>query len=200
MVPWQIGPPHHSTRRIYVERVRDMSETLSNLAREERRFEPPADLAATPTSRRRPMTGPPRTTRRSGPKPPSVSTGARSGTRSSTGRTLPSPSGSSAGTINAAVNCADRHVEAGNGRQVALHWVGEPADDARDITYSDLKDEVCRAANALTELGVRKGDRVAIYMPMIPEVVVAMLAVRRLGRSPHGRLRRVSRPTRSPPG
>ena len=88
------------------------------------------------------------------------------------------------GTLNAAVNCVDRHVAAGNGDKVALHWVGEPADDTRDLTYADLQDEVCRAANALTDLGVSKGDRVAIYMPMIPETVVAMLACARLG-APH---------------
>ncbi|WP_019144436.1 acetate--CoA ligase [Aeromicrobium massiliense] len=88
------------------------------------------------------------------------------------------------GRLNAAYNCVDRHVEAGNGDKVAIHWVGEPADDTRTITYSDLKDEVSRAANALTELGVSAGDRVAIYMPMIPEAVVAMLACARLG-APH---------------
>ncbi|MBE7325407.1 acetate--CoA ligase [Nocardioides sp. Y6] len=88
------------------------------------------------------------------------------------------------GEINASVNCVDRHVEAGRGDKVALHWVGEPADDTRDITYAQLKDEVSQAANALTELGVRKGDRVAIYMPMIPETVVTMLACARLG-APH---------------
>ena len=88
------------------------------------------------------------------------------------------------GKLNAAYNCVDRHVEAGNGDRVALHWVGEPADDTRTITYAELKDEVCKAANALTELGVATGDRVAIYMPMIPETVVAMLACARLG-APH---------------
>ncbi len=88
------------------------------------------------------------------------------------------------GTLNAAYNCVDRHVEAGNGDRVAIHWVGEPEDDKRTLTYSDLKDEVSRAANALTDLGVEKGDRVAIYMPMIPETVVAMLACARLG-APH---------------
>src|SRR5690242_20168800 len=76
------------------------------------------------------------------------------------------------GKLNVAYNCVDRHVEAGNGDRVAYHWVGEPEDDARDITYAQLKDEVCQAANALTELGVRTGDRVAIYLPMIPEAVV----------------------------
>src|SRR5512145_2958075 len=88
------------------------------------------------------------------------------------------------GKLNAAYNCVDRHVEAGRGDKVAFHWVGEPEDDTRTITYSDLQDEVCKAATALTELGVKTGDRVAIYMPMIPETVVAMLACARLG-APH---------------
>ena len=88
------------------------------------------------------------------------------------------------GTLNASYNCVDRHVEAGNGDKVAFHWVGEPADDTRTITYSELKDEVCRAANALVDLGVKTGDRIAIYMPMIPEAVVAMLACARIG-APH---------------
>ncbi|WP_148573748.1 acetate--CoA ligase [Nocardioides caldifontis] len=88
------------------------------------------------------------------------------------------------GRLNAAYNCVDRHVEAGNGDRVALHWVGEPDDDTRDLTYAQLQTEVCKAANALTELGVKTGDRVAIYMPMVPEVVIAMLACARLG-APH---------------
>ncbi|HEY9263716.1 MAG TPA: acetate--CoA ligase [Mycobacterium sp.] len=85
------------------------------------------------------------------------------------------------GKLNVAYNCVDRHVEAGNGDRVAIHWEGEPVGDARDITYSQLKDEVCRAANTLTELGLQSGDRVAIYMPMVPEAIVAMLACARLG-------------------
>ncbi|WP_448614488.1 acetate--CoA ligase [Modestobacter sp. URMC 112] len=84
------------------------------------------------------------------------------------------------GKLNVAVNCVDRHVDAGHGEQVAYHWVGEPG-DTRTITYAELKDEVCRAANALTELGVQAGDRVAIYLPMIPEAVVSMLACARIG-------------------
>jgi len=88
------------------------------------------------------------------------------------------------GRLNAAYNCVDRHVEAGNGDKVAFHWVGEPVDDTRDITYAELKDEVSQAANALLELGVTAGDRVAIYMPMIPETAVAMLACARIG-APH---------------
>jgi acetyl-CoA synthetase len=84
------------------------------------------------------------------------------------------------GTLNVAYNCVDRHVEAGHGDQVAFHWEGEPG-DTRTLTYADLKREVCKAANALTALGVEKGDRVAIYMPMIPELPIAMLACARLG-------------------
>ena len=87
------------------------------------------------------------------------------------------------GRLNAAYNCVDRHVEEGRGDTVAFHWVGEPG-DTRTITYADLLAEVSKAAHALTELGVQTGDRVAIYMPMIPETVVAMLACARLG-APH---------------
>ncbi|WP_036341833.1 acetate--CoA ligase [Mycolicibacterium aromaticivorans] len=85
------------------------------------------------------------------------------------------------GKLNVAYNCVDRHVEAGNGDRVAIHWEGEPVGDSRVLTYAQLKDEVCKAANALTDLGLAAGDRVAIYMPMVPEAVVAMLACARLG-------------------
>ncbi len=85
------------------------------------------------------------------------------------------------GRLNVAYNCVDRHVEAGNGDRVAIHWEGEPVGDARSITYAELKDDVCKAANALTSLGLTAGDRVAIYMPMVPEAIVAMLACARLG-------------------
>jgi acetyl-CoA synthetase len=87
------------------------------------------------------------------------------------------------GELNVAVNCVDRHVAAGHGDRVAIHWVGEPG-DTRTITYAQLQDDVCRATNALQELGVQKGDRVAIYLPMVPEAVVTMLACARLG-APH---------------
>jgi len=87
------------------------------------------------------------------------------------------------GKLNVAVNCIDRHVAAGLGERVAFHWEGEPG-DTRTITYADLLTLVSQAANGLTELGVRAGDKVAIYMPMIPETVVAMLACARLG-APH---------------
>ncbi|MGB5952479.1 MAG: acetate--CoA ligase [Ornithinimicrobium sp.] len=84
------------------------------------------------------------------------------------------------GTLNACVNCVDRHVEAGNGERVALHFVGEGG-DTEDITYAELLDRVQRAANVLLDLGVEAGDRVAIYLPMVPEAAVAMLACARVG-------------------
>ena len=84
------------------------------------------------------------------------------------------------GTLNVAHNCLDRHVNAGNGGKVAIHWEGEPG-DTRKITYQDLLDEVSQFANSLKGLGVQKGDRVNIYLPMIPEAAVAMLACARIG-------------------
>ncbi|GAA1680559.1 acetate--CoA ligase [Microbacterium lacus] len=84
------------------------------------------------------------------------------------------------GELNVAYNCLDRHVEAGNGERVALLWEGEPG-DSRHVTYAELTDEVKRLANVLQDLGIGEGDRVAIYMPMIPEAIAAMLAVARLG-------------------
>jgi acetyl-CoA synthetase len=84
------------------------------------------------------------------------------------------------GTLNVSYNCLDRHVDAGRGDRVAFHWEGEPG-DTRTISYQDLLDDVCRFANVLKSLGVQRGDRVAIYMPMIPELPVAMLACTRVG-------------------
>jgi acetyl-CoA synthetase len=84
------------------------------------------------------------------------------------------------GTINASYNCIDRHVEAGKGDKVAFHWHGEER-ETRDITYADLHRDVQRFANALKDLGIEKGDVVGIYLPMIPEVAVAMLACARIG-------------------
>ncbi len=85
------------------------------------------------------------------------------------------------GTLNASYNCVDRHVEAGRGDKVAYHWVGDAEGETRTITYAQLQKLVAQAANALSELGVKTGDRVAVYMPMIPEAVVTMLAIVRLG-------------------
>jgi len=84
------------------------------------------------------------------------------------------------GELNACVNALDRHVRAGNGSRIAYYYEGEPGDRWR-ITYQQLLDDVCRFANGLRKLGVKKGDRVAIYMPMIPELPVAMLACARIG-------------------
>ena len=155
---------------------------LSNLLRESRRFDPPADLAASANV-----------------KADAYETAAadrlaywEEQARRLTWATpwektlewdLPYARWFVGGTLNAAYNCVDRHVEAGRGNKVAYYWEGEPG-DTRTITYANLKDEVCRAANALESLGVRKGDRVAIYMPMIPETVIAMLACARIG-APH---------------
>lgn len=161
-----------------------MSETLSNLSREERRFEPPAELAANANVKEEAYD------RAASDREAFWAAAAERldwGQRWDQVLDWSNPPFAKwfvGGTINAAVNCVDRHVDAGHGDKVALHWVGEPADDTRDVTYADLLDQVSRAANALTDLGVRKGDRVAIYMPMIPEVVVAMLACARLG-APH---------------
>ena len=159
-------------------------QTLSNLSREDRRFEPPADLAADANVKEEAYA------RADADR---EAFWADAADRLDWGQKWdqvldwsnpPFAKWFVGGTLNASVNCVDRHVDAGNGDKVALHWVGEPDDDTRDITYAQLKDEVSKAANALTELGVQKGDRVAIYMPMIPEVVVAMLACARLG-APH---------------
>jgi acetyl-CoA synthetase len=87
------------------------------------------------------------------------------------------------GELNVAYECLDKQVERGLGDKVAYHWIGEPG-DTRTLTYSDLLREVGKVANALRELGVEKGDRVAIYLPMIPELPIAMLACARIG-APH---------------
>ena len=87
------------------------------------------------------------------------------------------------GELNVSYNCLDRHVEAGNGARIAFHWEGEPG-DMRTVTYQQLLDEVSQFANVLKSLGVTKGDRVNIYLPMIPEAAIAMLACARIG-APH---------------
>src|SRR3954464_12059232 len=84
------------------------------------------------------------------------------------------------GRLNASYNCLDRHVEAGNGERVAYHWRGEEG-EKRDVTYAELHADTQRFANALPDPGVGKGDVVGIYLPMIPEVAVAMLACARIG-------------------
>src|SRR4051794_9258949 len=88
------------------------------------------------------------------------------------------------GQINVSYNCLDRHVKNGRGDKIAYYWEGEPEGDRKTITYAELLDEVSKAANALKELGIKRGDRVAIYMPMILELPIAMLACTRIG-APH---------------
>ncbi len=159
---------------------RETQETLSNLLHETRRFAPPAELAAAAN-----------VTADAYDEAATDRLGfwERAADRLSWGRrwdtTLewnpPFAKWFLGGTLNVAYNCVDRHVEAGNGDKVAYYWEGEPDGDNRTLTYSDLLREVSKAANALTELGVGKGDRVAIYMPMIPELPIAMLACARIG-------------------
>jgi acetyl-CoA synthetase len=164
--------------------VTSTEETLSNLLKEDRRFEPPEDLAANANLKEEAYA------RADADREAFWSEQAeRLHWDTKWDQVLdwsnpPFAKWFVGGTINAAYNCLDRHVENGLGDRVALHWVGEPDDDTRSVTYAELKDEVCKAANALTELGVEKGDRVAIYMPMILETVIAMLACARIG-APH---------------
>src|SRR5205085_2383517 len=81
---------------------------------------------------------------------------------------------------NASVSCLDRHLGTAREHHPALIWIGEPGEERR-LTYRELHDEVCRAANALSSLGVTKGDRVGVYLPMIPELAIALLACARIG-------------------
>src|SRR4030088_2715462 len=98
----------------------------------------------------------------------------------STGRTHQSAKGLTGGTLTASVNCVDRHVAAGRGDKVAIHFEGEPG-DTRSITYAELAGLVAQTAHVLTGLAVGKGDRVTIYLPMIPEAAISMLACARIG-------------------
>ncbi len=84
------------------------------------------------------------------------------------------------GKLNVSYNCVDRHVESGHGDQIAIYFEGEPG-DTKTYTYKQLQDEVCKTTNALIELGIKFGDRVAIYLPMIPEAAIAMLSCARIG-------------------
>ncbi|MBA2640183.1 MAG: acetate--CoA ligase [Nocardioidaceae bacterium] len=156
-------------------------QNQSNESREERRFEPPDDLAADANVTAEAYD------RAAGDR---LGFWAEQAERLSWGKRwdtvldwddAPFAKWFVGGTLNAAYNCLDRHVEEGRGDRVALHWVGEPADDRRTLTYAELTDEVCKAANALTALGVEAGDPVAIYLPMVPEAVISMLACARIG-------------------
>ncbi len=166
-------------------------ETLSNLLKEDRRFEPPEDLAADANLKEEAYA-------RADADPEAfwAEQAERLHWDTKWDQVLdwsnpPFAKWFVGGTLNAAYNCLDRHVENGLGDRVALHWVGEPDDDTRSVTYAELKDEVCKAANALTELGVEKGDRVAIYMPMILETVDLDAGLRTHRRPAHRGLRRL---------
>jgi len=156
-------------------------QTLSNLSHEERRFEPPVGLAADANLKAEAYDRAAADRLGFWDQQADRLDWAQRWDRTLDWDNPPFAKWFVGGKLNAAYNCVDRHVGAGNGDRVAIHWVGEPEDETRTITYADLKDEVCRAANALVDLGVQTGDRVAIYMPMIPETVVAMLACARIG-------------------
>ena len=157
-----------------------MSETLENLLNETRQFPPPAELAAAANvtegayaeARQDRLAFWERQARRL--------SWAKDWDQVLDWTNPPFAKWFVGGQLNVAYNCLDRHIEAGRGDKVAIHWEGEPG-DTRTITYADLHRSVCQAANALTDLGVTAGDRVAIYMPMIPEAAVAMLACARIG-------------------
>jgi acetyl-CoA synthetase len=158
-------------------------EALSNLSHEERRFPPPEELAASAN-----VTAATYAEAESDPEAFWAKQAKRLTWETEPTEVLdwsrpPFAKWFADGRLNAAYNCLDRHVEAGLGDRVAFHFEGEPG-DTRTITYAELTAEVKRCANALIELGVQTGDRVAIYLPMIPEAVVAILACARLG-APH---------------
>ncbi len=160
------------------------NETLANLSHEERRFEPPADLAEHANAQASAYDEADADSDAFWEKAAERISWDTKWDRVLDWDNPPFAKWFVGGKLNAAYNCVDRHVEAGNGDRIAYHWVGEPTGDTRDTTYAQLQDQVCQAANTLIELGVKTGDRVAIYMPMIPETVVAMLACARLG-APH---------------
>ncbi|MEU6325808.1 acetate--CoA ligase [Streptomyces sp. NPDC047049] len=159
------------------------NESLANLLKEERRFTPPADLAANAN-----VTAAAYEQAAADRLGFWAEQAERLSWETAPTQTLdwsnaPFAKWFADGKLNVAYNCVDRHVENGLGDRVAIHFEGEPG-DTRAITYAELQREVSKAANALTELGVRSGDRVAVYLPMIPEAVIAMLACARLG-APH---------------
>ena len=133
-----------------------------------------------PTCTRRPR----RTSRRSGRSGPASGSSWSTPFTTTLEWDLPFAKWFTGGQLNVAYNCVDRHVERGLGDKVAYHWIGEPG-DTRTLTFARPPARgVQKAANALSELGVETGDRVAIYMPMIPELPIAMLACARIG-APH---------------
>ncbi|MER7791624.1 acetate--CoA ligase [Streptomyces sp. NPDC097640] len=159
------------------------NESLANLLREERRFAPPADLAANANVTAEAYERAKADRLGFWAEQARRLTWAAEPSETLDWSNPPFAKWFADGKLNVAYNCVDRHVENGLGDRVAIHFEGEPG-DTRALTYAELQREVSRAAHALTELGVQAGDRVAIYLPMIPETVVAMLACARIG-APH---------------
>ena len=157
-----------------------MSQALENLLTEDRKFEPSPEFAAKakakPGIHEDAAAGLSRLLASPGPTADHLAQGAHQVLDDSN---PPFFKWFADGELNISFNCLDRHLEE-HGDQVAYHWVGEPG-DKRTLTYQDLHSEVCRFANGLLSLGVQKGDRVAIYMGMVPELPIAMLACARLG-------------------
>jgi acetyl-CoA synthetase len=157
-----------------------MSETLENLSSETRQFPPPADLAANANVKADAYEEAAGDRLAFWAKQAERLAWAKPWDQILDWSNPPFAKWFVGGELNIAYNCVDRHVEAGHGGKVAIHWEGEPG-DTRTVTYSDLLKLVSQAANTLTGLGVTAGDRVMIYMPMIPEAAVAMLACARIG-------------------
>jgi acetyl-CoA synthetase len=157
-----------------------MSETLANLLQENRRFEPPAALAEAANVKADAYDEAADDRLAFWAKQAHRLDWAKEWDQVLDWSNPPFAKWFVGGKLNVAYNCLDRHVAAGKGDKVAIHWEGEPG-DTRTLTYSDLHKLTCQAANALTDLGVVAGDRVAIYLPMIPEAAVAMLACARIG-------------------
>ncbi|MFC4063832.1 acetate--CoA ligase [Actinoplanes subglobosus] len=157
-----------------------MSETLENLYSETRQFPPPADLAANANVKADAYEEAAADRLAFWAKQAGRLAWAKPWDQILDWSNPPFAKWFVGGELNIAYNCVDRHVEAGHGDKVAIHWEGEPG-DTRTVTYAELLKLVSQAANTLTDLGVTAGDRVMIYMPMIPEAAVAMLACARIG-------------------
>ncbi|GAA4596231.1 acetyl-CoA synthetase [Actinoplanes octamycinicus] len=157
-----------------------MSETLENLSSETRQFPPPADLAAAANVKAEAYAEATSDRLAYWERQAERLSWAKPWDQVLDWSNPPFAKWFVGGRLNVAYNCVDRHVEAGHGDRVAIHWEGEPG-DTRTVTYAELLKLVSQAANTLTELGVVAGDRVAIYLPMIPEAAVAMLACARIG-------------------
>ncbi|MBA0053522.1 acetate--CoA ligase [Streptomyces sp. AJS327] len=159
------------------------SGSISNMLKEERRFPPPAELAAHANVKASAYDQAKADRLAFWAEQAQRLTWTTAPTQTLDWSNPPFATWFADGKLNVAYNCVDRHVEAGHGDRTAINFEGEPG-DSRTITYAELQAEVSKAANALIELGVESGERVAIYMPMIPETVIAMLACARIG-APH---------------